>query len=390
MVNYDPYDQATIENPFPVYAKMRDQAPAYHLEEYGAWALSRFDDIWDVSADVEASSVAKGNTTSHLLTRVQPPSPMFALMDPPGHTSVRSAVGRLFTPRKVARLEDDVRRWVREHFDEAGDEIDIVKDLGTPIAVQVASRLIGVSDEDGRVLGELTRRFFRRDPEIAGITPDGLAAMGEMAGLFLEIIQRRRAAGGDGTDVIDTLLRVEVDGVPRSDEAIADDLVLLMNGGTDTLPKVLANTVRRLALNPETRARVNADRALIVDAFNEALRIDMPTQHLCRVLTRDRVLHGETLRTGDAVLFLYGSANRDEREFDEPERYDIERRPPRHLGFGHGAHACIGRHAATLEARMCIEELLDRSPEYAVVEERAAKLYTEFVQGFETLPVAIR
>ena len=389
MALYDPYDHAIIDDPHPTYARLRDEAPAYRLEEYGAWALSRFDDIWDLSADVEASSVAKGNTTSHVLTKVQPPSPMFALMDPPGHTRVRSAIRALFTPRKIARLEEEVRGWVRELFDEAGGEIDIVVDLGTPIAVRVASRLMGVSEEDGRALGQLTRRFFRRDPKVAGITEDGLAAMAEMAALFIGIIQDRRAAGGGGDDVIDTLLRVEIDGVPRPDEAIADDLVLLMNGGTDTLPKVLANTVRRLWMNPETRERVAADRSRILDAFHEALRIDMPTQHLCRVLTRDWQLHGETLRTGDPVLFLYASANRDEREFDEPERYDIDRHPPRHLGFGHGAHACIGRHAAALEARLCIEELLDRAPAYELIEARAHRLHTEFVQGFETLPVTL-
>ena len=389
MVHYDPYDHDIIEDPYPVYARMRDEAPVYHLEEYGAWVLSRFDDIWDLSADVEASSVAKGNTTSHLLTKVQPPSPMFALMDPPGHTQVRSAIRTQFAPRRIGRLEADVRGWVRQLFDEAGDEIDIVKDLGTPIAVRVACRLMGVSNEDGRVLGQQTRRFFRRDPEIAGITPDGLAAMGEMAELFTTIIQRRGTRGGGGDDVIDTLRSIEVDGEPRPVEAIADDLVLLMNGGTDTLPKVLANTVRRLWMNPEGRDRVAADRALVVDAFHEALRIDMPTQHLCRVLTRDRELHGRTMRKGDPVLFLYGSANRDEREFEEPERYQIERRPARHLGFGHGAHACIGRHAATLEARLCIEELLDRAPGYVVIEERARRLHTEFVQGFESLPLAL-
>ena len=389
MLHYDPYDHDIIENSYPVYARMRDEAPVYRLDKYEAWALSRFDDIWDLSADVEASSVAQGNTTSHVLTRVQPPSPMFALMDPPGHTQVRSAIRTLFTPRRIGRLEADVRRWVCELFDTAGDEIDVVKDLGTPIAVRVASRLMGVSDEQGRVLGQLTRRFFRRDPEVAGITPDGLAAMGEMTELFTAIIQERRAAGGGADDLIDTLLTVEVDGALRSVEAIADDLVLLMNGGTDTLPKVLANTVRRLWMNPEARARVAANRALVIDAFDEALRIDMPTQHLCRVLTRDRALHGQTMRKGDPVLFLYASANRDEREFGEPERYQIERRPPRHLGFGHGAHACIGRHAAALEARLCIEELLDRAPDYQVIEERARRLHTEFVQGFESLPVAL-
>ena len=390
MVHYDPYAPEMIDDPHPVYARLREEAPVYRLEEWGAWALARFEDVWNLSAEPEATSVAAGNTTSHVLTKAQPPTPMFALMDPPAHTKVRAAVGRIFTPRAVARLAADVERWVGEIFDAAGDEIDVVKDLGTPIAVRVASRLMGIADEEGSELVKLTRRFFARDPKVAGITEDALAAMGEMVERFLDIVAERRKSGERGRDAISALLEVEVQGARRSDEAIADDLVLLMNGGTDTLPKVLANLVRRLGESPDQRAQLERDRSLSDDAFLEALRIDMPTQHLCRVMSRDWTIRGETLRQGEPVLFLYASANRDEREFDAPERFDIRRRPLRHLGFGHGTHACLGRHAAALEARTCLGALLDRAPEYEVVESRAARLYTDFVQGYASLPVKLR
>ena len=390
MVHYDPYAPEMIENPYPVYARMREEAPVYRLEQWGAWALARFEDVWNLSAEVDVTSVASGNTTSHVLTKVQPPTPMFALMDPPAHTKVRSAVGRVFTPRSVARLSADLEQWVAEIFDAAGDEIDIVTDLGTPIAVRVASRLMGIADEEGLELVKLTKRFFARDPEVDGITEDSLAAMGEMVEQFLEILAARRKSGERGKDAISALLAVEVDGVPRPDTAIADDLVLLMNGGTDTFPKVLANLVRRLGQAPEQRDQVHCDRALLDDAFLEAVRVDMPTQHLCRVMLKDWTVRGETLRRGEPVLFLYASANRDEREFVDPDRFDIARRPVRHLGFGHGTHACIGRHAAALEARACVGALLDRAPGYEVVEERAERLYTDFVQGYASLPVRIR
>ena len=389
MVHYDPYAREMIEDPHPVYARMRREAPVYRLEQWGAWALARFEDVWNLSAEVDVTSVASGNTTSHVLTRAQPATPMFALMDPPAHTRVRTAVGRIFTPRAVARLTADVESWVAEIFDAAGDEIDIVTDLGTPIAVRTASRLMGIADEEGLELVKLTKRFFARDPEVEGITEDSLAAMGEMVERFLEIIAARRRSGERGPDAISALLAVEVEGEPRPDAAVADDLVLLMNGGTDTFPKVLANLVRRLGQAPDQRTRVDRDRTRLDDAFLEAVRVDMPTQHLCRVMLKDWSVRGETLRRGEPVLFLYASANRDEHEFAEPDRFDIDRRPLRHLGFGHGTHACLGRHAAALEARACLGALLDRAPGYTVVEERAERLYTDFVQGYASLPVRL-
>ncbi len=390
MVRYDPFSDEIIRDPHPVYARMRDEAPAYRLDGYDAWALSRFEDVWECSAAARGFSVEQGNTTSHLLTKVQPPSAMFALMDPPGHTRVRAGVRGHFLPRAIAGLEPFARQWVKEAFEAAGDEIDVVQDLGTPLAVRVASRLIGISDDEGAEIVKLTRRFFRRDPEHPGLTPDGMAALTEMMAVFTRLAERRRASGEQRDDALGALLRVEIDGKLRSPEAVGDDLSLLMNGGTDTLPKVLANTVRRLWRHPDQRTLVLDDPTLVHDAFLEALRVDMPTQHLCRVLTEDRELHGEKLFAGETVLFLYASANRDPREFPDPEAYDVLRRPPRHLGFGHGAHACIGRHVAALEARVCLEALLERAPGYEVIEERAELLHTEFVQGFASLPVRLR
>jgi cytochrome P450 len=239
------------------------------------------------------------------------------------------------------------------------------------------------------MLRELVHRFFGREPGVEGMTADGVRAQQEMGLYFMELIASRRRAPRGDDDVLGALLRFEQDGRPLPDEEVASNLILVLLGATDTLPKVLANTLHRLERNPAQRARVVADPALAIDAFHEALRIDMPTQYMCRALLRDAELHGEKLRAGQPILLLYASANRDEREFPDPDAYRLDRRPPRHLGFSHGTHACLGLHAARAEGRLAIEELLARFPAYQVQEDGIERLATEFVQGYSKLPIRL-
>jgi hypothetical protein len=161
-------------------------------------------------------------------------------------------------------------------------------------------------------------------------------------------------------------------------------------GGSETFPKVFSSAVHRLWQHPAQRARCARDPSLIPGAFDEALRYDMPTQFLMRTLKNDVTLHGVTMRKGRPVMFVYPSANRDAREFERPDAFDIDRRAPRILSFGHGIHACIGRHFANLEGRLCLETLLARAPEYEVEEARLRRIRTEFVQGWESMPVRYR
>jgi hypothetical protein len=198
---------------------------------------------------------------------------------------------------------------------------------------------------------------------------------------------KRRAEGTAGAHPLDALIEFEQDGRRLDDAEIASHMSLLLIGGSETFPKVFANLARRLAEHPDQRARVTADLSLAPDAVVEALRYDMPTQLLGRSISRDVELHGEKLRAGEVIFFLYASANRDEREFDDPDTFDIARRPRRILSFGHGTHACLGQHVAKAEARIALEELLARAPEYAVDLAGAVRLRTEFVQGFSRLPV---
>lgn len=392
MIRYDPFAPEVMEDPHPIYARLREEAPCYHIEKWDAYALSRFEDIWQASMDAENYTTVFGTTSSQLLTRVQPPSPMINLMDPPQHTRLRSRIARFFTPGTVRRLEPRIQQFVDEAFAPFldGEEGDLFNDFAAKVSVKVACLANGFPMEDAEMLNRLVWRFFAREEGVEGITPDGLAAMGEMFAYFADLIRARRKKGISDGSVIDVLLEVEIDGRRFSDEECGSHLSMFLIGGSETFPKVFSSAIHRLWQHPDQRARCARDFALIPGAFQETLRYDMPTQFLMRTLERDVTLHGVTMRAGRPVLFLYPSANRDPREFERPDEFDIDRRPPRILSFGHGIHACIGQHFARLEGRLCLEKVLRHMPEYEVQEDRLRRIRTEFVQGWESMPVRWR
>ena len=176
---------------------------------------------------------------------------------------------------------------------------------------------------------------------------------------------------------------------PVDDMGVAVHLNMLVIGGTETFPKVFSAALHRLWQNPEQRAACVCDPERIPEAFHETLRYDMPTQMLGRTVARDIEIHGQTLRAGSGLMFLWGSANRDEREFPDPDTFDISRRAPRILSFGHGQHMCLGAHVARLEGRILLEELLRAFPEYEVEETKAVRLRSEFFRGFARLPIRV-
>ncbi|HXK23880.1 MAG TPA: cytochrome P450 [Myxococcota bacterium] len=388
-MDYDPFAEAVRNDPHPWYRRLRDEAPAYFMERYDGWALSRFQDIWDASADTENYSTLRGTTPAQLLIRDQPVAPMINLMDPPEHTKLRAALRGAFLPNPVRAIEPAARKLAVELLDAARDrgEFDAVAGFGARISVTVTCLAIGLPVEDGPMLTGLVQRFFHHDPDSGGIAPEGLSALQELGVYCGDMVRARRRAPRDTNSALDVIVRYEQGGRRFDDEEAASHVSMLVIGGSETLPKVLANGLVRLAEYPEQRARIARDPSLVPDAFDEICRYDMPTQLLGRTVRRDVRLHGQTLRAGQPVMFLYASANHDPREFSDPDRFDIGRRPPRILTFGAGAHQCLGRHVARMEGRICLEEILARFPRYEVDQGRAVRLHTEFVQGFASLPV---
>jgi cytochrome P450 len=382
-LEYDPFSEEVI------YKRLRNEAPCYYLGKWDCWALSRFEDVWNASMDADNYSTAQGTTAAHLLTQIQPVTPMLNLMDPPEHTELRSRIRRFFTPGRVASLLPEIQRIVEEAFEavRGAKRCDLFKDVASKISVKVACLANGFPMQDADDLNALVWRFFAREEGVEGMTRDGVAAMMEMGAYFADLIKKRRKNPQAGGSVVDSVLEVEIEGRLFDDEEAGSHLSMFLIGGAETFPKVFSSGVYLLYKHPDQRAQCAKDPNLIPDAFNEILRYDMPTQFLMRTLKNQVELHGERMRKGRPVMFLYPSANRDEVEFDDPDSFDIERRPARILSFGHGIHACIGAHFARLEGRLCLERLLEHMPEYEVEEDELQRIRTEFVQGWESMPV---
>jgi cytochrome P450 len=392
MVDYDPFSTEIIHgDPHQVYKQLRSEAPLHFLPKWNTWVLSRFEDIWAACMDTEHYSAAQGTTLSHLLTKGQPVTPTLNNMDPPDHTRLRAEMRKFFAPRKVAELEPVFRQFARDAIEviEERGECDAVRELAQVMATDVGCEVAGFPREDGPYLRTLVDGFFDRAEGQEGITEAGVAKLNEMFGYFAQLSAKRRGKAYIH-DPIGILQEMEFGGRKLDDVEIASHLFLLLVGGTDTFPKVFANLLLRLQRNPDARRRVAANPDLALDAFNEAVRIDMPTQVMARLTVKEHAIHGNRVQVGQPVLLLYASGNRDDREFREPERYDIERRPPRSLSFSHGTHACIGLHVARAEGRILLNELLARWPDYQIDESRLQRYATEFVQGYSSMPVRWR
>ncbi|NQZ97846.1 MAG: cytochrome P450 [Myxococcales bacterium] len=393
MVSYNPYDPQMKDDPFPLYARLRAESPVHYVEEFDTWALSLFEDVWNAGQNSEVYR----SPGPPLIQRRDPEvtlvgASMFGL-NPPVHTEVRKALVRHYSPRGVAQLEAQIRETARASIAEAlpKGRLDVISELGLRISVRVASLLIGLPLSDSELLSGIVRRIFTRVPGVEGQTPDGIlagAALGEY--LYEAVCERRRRNGGEGDDAMGAFFRMQLDGRPLTDEEIGQHLNILVVGGTETLPKVFAGGILQLYRHPDQLADLVADPSLIKTAFTEIARYEMPTQFLTRMVAEDHELRGQKLRTGQGVMFLYRSANRDEREFPDPDRFDIHRRAERILSFGHGTHICLGQHAAKLEAKVMFEELLSAIPEYHIDESEVVPERSEFVAGYVSVPITFQ
>lgn len=392
MIQYDPYSDEALADPHPIYRRLRDEAPAYFVEKYNAWAITRFEDVWNVSADASRFSSTGGTLPAQVLTREQPVIPILNYVDPPEHLALRGIFQPRFTPAAVGEMEGYIRGAAVELL-EAGRErgtLDIVQDFAMPFATRVAAEIIGVPAGDMTSMIDWMNRFFAHDPDDGSMTPDGIAALDEVNEFGASLTRERRARPSDRSDAVSALLEYEKrTGRVFPDEEAGMHLGMLVIAGAETSAKAIALSVALLAEFPDQRARLQREPELILDGFHEALRYDNPTQFLCRTVAQPSVLHGQHLEPGQGVMLLYASGNRDEREFEAADVFDVTRRPKRILSFSVGRHLCLGIHVARLEARIALEELLSRFPRYEVDFDRAERIRTEFIRGYTSLPVRL-
>ncbi|MBJ17945.1 MAG: cytochrome P450 [bacterium] len=392
-VEYDPFSEEVIHGDnHAIYRRLREESPVHYMEQWNAYALSRFDDVW-WACEGDFVSNASGTTSAHLLTKVQPVLPLLNNMDPPNHTRLRAGLRKHFMPARVRTLEPWIRELAGRLLERFADgEIhEFVEEFAQPLAMNVGCKVVGLPPTDGDYLRALIHKFFARKPGGTGMTDEGLSAMHEMNDYLRRVSAEQRANPPAEANAITVLHEFrDQKGNALDDEEVGSHLSLLVIGGTDTLPKVLANLMLRLQQNPDQRVEVTSNPELAVPAFNEALRLDMPTQQMYRKITRDVERHGTTLSAGQVIALLYTAANRDHREFPDPDRFDIHRNPPRSLGFSHGHHACIGLHVARKEGQVAISEILARFPAYEIDESGLETYATEFVKGYSAMPVRFR
>ena len=387
-LHYNPYSFAVHDDPYVTYRRLREEAPAYWNDELQFWALSRFEDVLEAFRDFETYSSASGIALEHRGTEEGGGKQMI-MLDPPDHTALRKLVSRVFTGRRVANMEDEIRRIVDHYLDaviESG-HCDLVADLTGPFPMDVISAILGIAEGDREHLREAADKVLIRIDGEPTIPDEAYEGMFELLAYFMEDLPRRRAGGGTG--LISDLLQLEVDGRGLSEEEMLGFCVLFVIAGHETTTKMVANAVELLSRHPEQKSDVVANPELIPGLIEEVLRFHNSTQYMHRTLTRDKEIHGRRMRAGDSVLLLIGAANHDDREFGpSSEVFDIYRRPERHLGFGYGAHFCLGAALARLEGKVALEQIHSRIGDYEVDHEDKARFHSSNVTGWTSLPIA--
>ncbi len=381
----NPFDYEFHRDPYPTYRWLRDDAPVYHNERIGFWALSRFDDVLaglhDPATYTSTGGVAIEHTDSALKSMIE--------MDPPEHTTMRKLIARRFTPRRIAELEPRVREWTNALLDtlDGRRDFDVVEEFSALLPTTVVGTMLGIPLERHDDVRRWTDDLLTREP--GNPTPPPAAAEGafNIAVLAQQLATARRERPDD--DILSVLVDAEVDGRPLTDEEIIGFCLLLISGGHETTSKLIANGVRLFAAHPGQRDAVLDDPELMTGAVEELLRFTSPTQYMARTASRDVELHGTLLPAGAKVVLLLGSGNRDPREFVRADEFDVTRPNPRILAFGHGAHVCLGAAVARLEARVALQEFLARHPRYDVDEDAVEFLHSGNVQGPTSVPVAV-
>ncbi|MEV0994466.1 cytochrome P450 [Nonomuraea sp. NPDC050202] len=369
-------------DPSPVYAWLREHAPVYRDEPNGLWGVSRHADISAIERDPRL-------WTSTVGYRPQLPSePSMIGLDDPEHAERRRLVYRRFTPRHVhARYAARVREVVVELITRALERgtVDAVSELAAPLPARMIGWLIGFPDEDWPRLKHWSETTIVAGGGLRYVTHEAAVAAGEYGQAVLELAAQRRAQPRDD------LLSLWCATPGYDDECLANDALLLLDGGAETTRTVIATTIDALIRHPDQWRLLRADRGLMEGAVEEFIRWTTPVLNMCRAATRDTTLHGQEIGQGQQVLLMYGSANRDPAVFDAPDAFDVTRKPGGHIAFGLGTHFCLGAALARLELRIFFEEWLDRVGSAEWADAGGPRILPNaFVRGVTSFPVVLR
>jgi cytochrome P450 len=391
-VYFDMYDRDLYASPYEMYRRLREEAPLYHNEEYGFWAVSRFDDVAMVLSERERFISGKGGVYQIAMMDIDLPEGLFIFEDPPLHTIHRSLVSRLFTPRAVSRIEPQIHELFHSAAEAlVGEErFDFVQDFATMLPIQVIGMLLGLPASDYAALRDTLHKS--QNEGTADPDRDALGGIAEAGVWFWEYLEHREQNPQD--DLMTELLNLEFEDATgtrrrlRREELITF-LVVITGAGSDTTVQAIAWAGMLLGEHPDQRRKLVDDPMLIPNAVEEVLRCEPPSYHVGRTTAEDVELHGRTVPTDSFIITLPGAANRDERHYPDGDTFAVTRSPSQIFTFSFGPHFCLGASLARLETRVAIEAILQRFPDWEVDRETAVMTGGIDTRGWDNVPVAV-
>ncbi len=399
---YDPFDPAVMADPLPYYRVLRDHHPVYYLPKWDTFALSRFDDIWDVLAQGDGTFVASEGTLPPATVLAHHndgpvddpplhPLPFHAVFDAPIYDGVRKAHSQPFRPKRAAVWEQRIRELANDRLDQLLPQgtFDLTQDYGGIVVASVVCELLGIPVEFAPDVLAAVNAGSLAEP---GSGVDTAAARPNYLEHLIPAVRRRRAdqSGGE-LPVVDGLLGYRrPDNTPLDDVEVATQMLCVFIGGTETVPKVVAHGLWELLKHPDQLTAVRADPAAnVARAREEMIRYCAPAQWFARTARKPFTIHGTTIKPGQRIITLLASANRDEREYPQPDDFVWDRAIARSLAFGRGQHFCLGYHLARLEVNVLVTEWLRRVPDYRIIDEAAFRPPSSFQWGWSRLPVEV-
>ncbi len=389
-VYYDPYDVDIDRDPYPVFRRLREEAPLYYNEAHDFYAVSRYEDVERGLVERDTFISGRGGILELIKANIEMPPGVVIFEDPPTHTIHRSLLSRVFTPKKVAALEPKIRELCATSLDPfvGTSGFDFVSDLGAQMPMRVIGMLLGVPEEDQQAIRDRVDNNLRTEAGQPMQVSENFVD-GEQ---FAEYIDWRAKHPSD--DIMTELLNAEFEDETgtvrrlRRDELLTY-ITVVSGAGNETTTRLIGWAGKVLADHPDQRRDLVADPSLIPGAIEELLRFEPPAPHVGRYVVKDAEFQGQTIPAGTALLCLIGSANRDERKHPDGDVFDIRRTSGSHLTFGFGPHFCLGAALARLEGRIALDEVLKRFPEWEVDWDGAKTAPTSTVRGWDNLPVRL-
>ena len=390
-VYYDPFDFDIDDDPYPAWKQLRDHAPLYYNENYQFYALSRYEDVSRELPNWETYRSGRGTTMDVITSGIEVPPGVILFEDPPLHDLHRRLLSKVFTPRRMEEIEPPTRQFCVRALDPliGSGRFDFIEDIGAMVPMRTIGYLLGIPEQgQQRIRDKTDRALGLKDGAANVVTADTFENSYQ---LFVDYIEWRAEHPSD--DLMTQLLNAEVeevDGVrrPLSRTEVLMYTSMIAGAGNETTTRLVGFIGQLLSDHPDQRRQLVDDFSLISRAIEEVLRYEAPSPVQARYVARDVECYDQAIPEGSVMLLLNGSANRDERHFPHADRFDIHRSGG-HLSFGQGLHFCLGSALARMQARVVLEEVLKRWPDWEADYDNAAMAHTSSVRGWGKLPVTI-